>query len=300
MKTGLYFDIFADLIEQVGKRVTDVIMSYVPIATFWTMTSMRYIKVFSTCASWRKFYGISSISESNSTSKIFLWKWYFFNGSAFSQHDALFSFAISREYASLYLKRSLIASFFTRACSYFSFLIFGRIFHWSNSVSIALWFCNGSQIQMDPSYSFALSSGKRMLRSPALNGREKTIRYLSLQDGGFNIEGKKFSSIILDRAILLIGAEITIATAFSTLVNLFTEATSIAASSINPWTALIYMRSCCITRYHKFPMPLLFIERRLAPTSFLTKNYLQNLPPIVARWRVHSIVYVCVRENRIE
>ena len=50
LKTGLYFDIIADLIEQVGKRVTDVIVSYVRIATFWTMKSMSYIKNFSTCA----------------------------------------------------------------------------------------------------------------------------------------------------------------------------------------------------------------------------------------------------------
>ena len=47
-KTGLYFGIIADFIEQVGIRVTDVIRD---IATFWIMKSMRYIKVFSTCAS---------------------------------------------------------------------------------------------------------------------------------------------------------------------------------------------------------------------------------------------------------
>ena len=47
---GLIFDIIEDLIQQVGEKFTDVIVSDVCIATIWTIASMCYIENFYTCA----------------------------------------------------------------------------------------------------------------------------------------------------------------------------------------------------------------------------------------------------------
>ena len=108
-------------------RVTDFIMSYVRIATFGQWRACATLK-FSPHA-----HVDGNFTESNpyqraipSLNSPLVKSKYLFNGSAFSQHDAPFFIAKSREYAFFHWWDlwSTFANVFARACSCFSFPIF--------------------------------------------------------------------------------------------------------------------------------------------------------------------------------